>query len=982
MAERSPFVMADCLQPHLEHWRFRVLALSAAVGLVVAAGCGSSASTTITSPGGVSKCAVSVNPPGSPLPSAGGTGQLAVTTARECAWSAASESAWLSIKSGTSGQGDGAVQFEAAANPDPAVRRGAIVLNTARAEIVQAAGECTITLAQEAASVDPAGGSGRIDVLASSALCGWTAVSDADWLTIRSGASGTGAGLVLFEAAPTTGPPRTGGITVAGRRFVVTQAQGCTYAIAPTTFQTGSEGAAGSVTVATGAGCPWAASGGTDWVKFTSGEPSNSGPGTVSFTVAPTSGPTRSAVLTIAGLPFTVIQGQGCSYALAPDSGSVPAAGGNLSVGVSAGSGCAWTAASNTPWISVASGSQGSGNGTVQLTVASTTGPSRSGSVTIAGRTFTVNQGQGCTFTLSPSSAAIDPAGGQGSFAVQTSVGCAWSANKDADWITLVSGASGSGGGTVTFSAAANPGPARSATITAAGQTFTVTQAGGCSYGLSSTGTNLPGGGGTGTVGVTSGSGCAWTAASNADWITVTAGASGSGNGTVSFSAPSHSGPARSGTLTIAGLTYTVTQGESCAYTVSPAQASVGAGGGGATFSVTTAAGCGWAAAANTSWLSVPAGAGRTGSGTVEVTAAANTTAARSGTATIAGRNVTITQASGCSFSIAPTSQSAAAGGGPGSVSVTTAGGCAWTAASGVPWVTISSGGSGTGAGTVQYSVDPNPGAARSGTLTVAGQPFTITQASGCSYTIAPASQTVPGAGGDNSVSVTAPGSCGWTAASNVPWARITAGASGTGNGTVQYTADPNPGAARSGTFTIAGQTFTLSQDAGCTYAVAPETLARGSGASNKSVDVTSPGGCAWTAVSNVPWATISGGASGAGNGRVDFALAANTGPARSGTLTVATRTVTINQDSGCTYTLGATSYTSPTAGGPSAVTVSAAAGCTWTAVSQVPWITVTAGASGSGDGSVQFNVGANATGAPRSGTITIAGQTFTVNQQ
>ena len=973
--------MPDCPPPHLEHWRLRLLVLPAAVGLVLAVGCGSSASTTIASPGSVSKCAVTVSAPESVLPSAGGAGQVAVVTARECAWSAASEGAWLSIKSGTSGQGDGAVQFEAAANPDPAVRRGAIILNNARAEIVQAAGECTITLAQEGANVDPAGGSGQIDVRASSELCGWTAISDAGWLTIRSGASGTGTGVVLFDAAPTTGPPRTGGITIAGRRFVVTQSQGCSYAISPTTFQTGSEGGTGSVAVATGAGCTWAASGGTDWVRFTSGEASNNGPGTVAFTVAPTSGPTRSAVLTIAGLPFTVVQGQGCTYTLAPDNGSVPAAGGNLSVGVSAGSGCAWTAASNTPWISVASGSQGSGNGTVQLTVASTTGPNRSGSVTIAGRTFTVNQGQGCTFALAPSSAAIAPAGGQGSFNVQTSGGCAWSANKDADWLTIVSGASGSGGGTVTFSATANTGPARSATITAAGQTFTVTQAGGCSYGLSSTGTNLPGGGGTGTVGVTSGSGCAWTATSNDAWITVTAGASGSGNGTVSFSAPSHSGPARSGTLTIAGLTYTVTQGESCAYTVSPAQASVGAGGGGSTFSVSTAAGCRWTAAANAPWLSVPAGAGGTGDGSVQVTAAANTAAARSGTATIAGRNVTITQASGCSFSISPTSQSAPAGGGPGSVSVTTAGGCAWTAASGVPWVTISSGSSGTGGGAVQFSVDPNPGAARSGTLTVAGQTFTITQASGCSYIIAPTSQTLPASGGDNFVGVTAPGSCGWTAASSVPWARITAGTSGTGNGTVQYTADPNPGAARSGTFTIAGQTFTLSQDTGCSYAVAPETLARASGASSEFVDVTAPGGCTWTAISNAPWATISGGASGTGNGRVDFALAANTGPARSGTLTVATRTVTINQDSGCTYTLGATSFTSPTAGGPGSVTVTAAVGCTWTAVSQALWITVTAGASGSGDGSVQFNVDANATGAPRSGTITIAGQTFTVNQ-
>ena len=59
-----------------------------------------------------------------------------------------------------------------------------------------------------------------------------------------------------------------------------------------------------------------------------------------------------------------------------------------------------------------------------------------------------------------------------------------------------------------------------------------------------------------------------------------------------------------------------------------------------------------------------------------------------------------------------------------------------------------------------------------------------------------------------------------------------------------------------------------------------------------------------------------------------------------------------------------------------------AGAGCTWTAVSQVPWIVITSGASGSGDGSVVGTVEANTTGAARTGTVLIAGLTFTVTQQ
>jgi len=67
--------------------------------------------------------------------------------------------------------------------------------------------------------------------------------------------------------------------------------------------------------------------------------------------------------------------------------------------------------------------------------------------------------------------------------------------------------------------------------------------------------------------------------------------------------------------------------------------------------------------------------------------------------------------------------------------------------------------------------------------------------------------------GGTGSVAVNASAaSCAWTAASNVPWVTVTAGASGSGNGTVNFTVADNPGGDRTGTLTIAGQTFTVTQ--------------------------------------------------------------------------------------------------------------------------------------------------------------------------
>jgi len=57
------------------------------------------------------------------------------------------------------------------------------------------------------------------------------------------------------------------------------------------------------------------------------------------------------------------------------------------------------------------------------------------------------------------------------------------------------------------------------------------------------------------------------------------------------------------------------------------------------------------------------------------------------------------------------------------------------------------------------------------------------------------------------------------------------------------------------------------------------------------------------------------------------------------------------------------------------------AAACAWTALSNAPWLTVTSGAPGTGNGTVGFSIAANSATSPRSGTLTIAGNTFTANQ-
>lgn len=88
-------------------------------------------------------------------------------------------------------------------------------------------------------------------------------------------------------------------------------------------------------------------------------------------------------------------------------------------------------------------------------------------------------------------------------------------------------------------------------------------------------------------------------------------------------------------------------------------------------------------------------------------------------------QSAVFTPRSNCTFSLSPSSQSFSANGGSSSVAVTTQNGCAWTAISNAPWITINSP-NGT---TVNYSVAPNPSSfSRAGSMTIAGLTFNVTE--------------------------------------------------------------------------------------------------------------------------------------------------------------------------------------------------------------------------------------------------------------
>ncbi len=155
------------------------------------------------------------------------------------------------------------------------------------------------------------------------------------------------------------------------------------------------------------------------------------------------------------------------------------------------------------------------------------------------------------------------------------------------------------------------------------------------------------------------------------------------------------------------------------------------------------------------------------------------------------------------------------ANGGPGefSVTATTSQGCEWTATNGSnsEWITVNSGNS-VGNGKVQFTVPQNNGSARSGSIIVGGQSFTVTQAEGCTYSFSATSGPIyPATGGTGSFNVTASsGGCPLAAVASDN-CMISLSAS---NGVVNFTVANNQGVARTATITLGGQTFTINQAA------------------------------------------------------------------------------------------------------------------------------------------------------------------------
>jgi photosystem II stability/assembly factor-like uncharacterized protein len=148
-----------------------------------------------------------------------------------------------------------------------------------------------------------------------------------------------------------------------------------------------------------------------------------------------------------------------CSYSVSPATKLIPSYVQTLTYNVLAPSGCAWTVSSSQSWVSVVAAASGSGTGVFEVvTTANTTGLERVATLTVGSGTATITQvPTSCSYSLSTYSLTVPTAGGSVSFNVNAGSGCDWTLiDSDPSAITVNSGGSGTGSGTVSLTVGPN----------------------------------------------------------------------------------------------------------------------------------------------------------------------------------------------------------------------------------------------------------------------------------------------------------------------------------------------------------------------------------------------------------------------------------------------------------------------------------------------------------------------------------------------
>lgn len=547
-------------------------------------------------------------------------------------------------------------------------------------------------------------------------------------------------------------------------------------------------GATATLTVTAERECAWSARADVPWVALS---PINGqGAATVSYTVgANPVAAARRGIVALGGQSVEIRQSAApCRYTVDPAAVTVDAAGGSVTVNLSATSGCRWRVQPDVGWVA-SDPIEGTGSAPLHFRVVANAGEPRVGTVSVGEAEVRVSQARAGAPVPPPPAPTPSPSP------------------------TPTPAPPTPPPPTPTPSPEPSPSPSPSPPPSPTPPP----PAPDCHYAVDPSRIPVKSAGGDAVVAVSAEAGCTWVARTNDSWIGIAAGASGSGSGSVRLSMRPNPAASRAGTALVAGKAVTIEQEAApapCTYALSPDSGNVGADPQELTVAVSTQDACTWTAASDASWITIAGTRTGTGTGTFRAAVAANTGAPRTGVIHVGPETLTVRQAGAtCSFRIKPTYYDAGRGPDDIRVNVTAPDGCSWTASSPVRWATMADGRSGSGAGTVRILVDPNSGPERTAELTIAGEPFHLKQFGGCAASIKPTWYNAGRGPDDIRIAVTAPSGCSWTASSGVSWVTVAEGKTGTGDGIVRLLVEPNGGDARAVTLTIASQPFELTQN-------------------------------------------------------------------------------------------------------------------------------------------------------------------------
>lgn len=199
----------------------RFAAGSALMTVLAAAGCTQS-STSLAQPSS-SKCQITATNQPASYPSSGGRGSVSIAATRDCPWSIASNTPWIGIAGDRTGTGEAVINYTVSENSVPSPRSGMLAVDAVQLAVSQAAAPCRYAIAPSEASISAAGGGLSVAVTTLSG-CAWSAVSNAPWIAVSNGASGSASATVTLSVSGNPGAAREGTVTVAGQVFTARQA--------------------------------------------------------------------------------------------------------------------------------------------------------------------------------------------------------------------------------------------------------------------------------------------------------------------------------------------------------------------------------------------------------------------------------------------------------------------------------------------------------------------------------------------------------------------------------------------------------------------------------------------------------------------------------------------------------------------------------------------------------------------------------------